>query len=177
MKLIKGAILFIIYLFNENIYYNKLNTNSLLCNNMFLNITPIKNNKTFHNYKTPFIKDNSLKSYTFLQKENNKYNIFIYVMNKLIIFLGHCLIIFIYIKNNQTKNKMIVFNNITKRIVYDSNIDECSICYVDYKFHSKIRKIIKCSHIYHEDCIKEWIIEYDNKTCPLCRCNVFTSAL
>jgi hypothetical protein len=107
MKLIKGAILFIIYflidssLLNEdyNLQNKIYNNKSVICNNIFLNITPIKNNiiencQCIYNYK--------------IKKQINVYNIFFNILNKVIIFLGNSLIIFICVKNNQMKNKMIV---------------------------------------------------------------------
>jgi hypothetical protein len=166
---IKGTILFIIYLFIDSSLLNKdynldnkmYNNKSVVCNNIFLNITPITNKNLLKNCNYIYKKDIII---------NNRFN---YILNKLLVFLGHIIIIFTYINNQKIQNKSLILNKITKKINFDNNFDECSICYTDYKFYTTIRKIIKCSHIYHEDCIKQWIIEYDNKTCPLCRCNVF----
>ena len=166
---IKGTILFIIYLFIDSSLFNKdynlqnkiYNNNSVICNNIFLNITPITHKNLLKNCNYIYKKDIMI------------HNRFIYILNKLFIFLGNIIIIFTYIKNQEMQNKFIILNKITKKINFDNDFNECSICFTNYKFHNKIRKIIKCSHIYHEDCIKEWIIEYNNKTCPLCRCNVF----
>ena len=190
MNLIKGVILFFVYLLVDNtlltkdtIYYNKIyNIKSKVCNNIYLNISPIINN-SYSNILSITNNSHSIKKYNYMVKDcqriwifkkelNIKY-LFIYIYNKLLIFLGNSMIIFLFIKHQENKNKMLLLNQITKRVNYDTNLDKCSICFIDYKFYSKIRKIIKCPHIYHEDCINKWIIEYNNKTCPLCRCNVY----
>ena len=45
----------------------------------------------------------------------------------------------------------------------------CTICYDDFKQGDKVTQL-KCNeaHIYHTDCIIEWISRGEN-TCPLCR--------
>jgi len=183
MNLIKSVILFFIYLFIDNtllnkdtIYYNKIykikSNISLIENNSYLNLLPFTNN-SYHLKKNNNIVKFYQCVYTYkIKKEINIKYLFIYIYNKLLIFLGHNLMIFLFIKNQEIKNETLILNQITKRVNYDINFDECSICYTNYKFYSRIRKIIKCPHIYHEDCIKKWIIEYNNKTCPLCRCTV-----
>ena len=192
MNLIKRVIIFFIYLLidynllnKDKIYYNKIyNIKSNVCNNIYLNISPIINNSYLNilpitNNSYDIKKHNNIMKncqciYTYkIKKTVHIIRLFIYIYDKLLIFLGNSLIILIFMKNQEIKNKMLILNKITKKVNYDINFDDCSICYIDYKFNSKIRKIIKCSHIYHEDCIKQWIIEYNNKTCPLCRCDVF----
>jgi len=180
MNLIKSVILFFVYLFIDNTLFNKdtIYNNKIyyiksnIYNNISQNLLPLTNN-SYHIENNNIIKYSQCV-YTYkIKKEINIKYLFIYIYNKLLIFLGNNLIIFLFIKNQEIKNKKIILNQITKRVNYDTNFDECSICYTNYKFYSRIRKIIKCPHIYHEDCIKKWIIEYSNKTCPLCRCNVF----
>ena len=52
----------------------------------------------------------------------------------------------------------------------DPKIDEkkCSICMTKFADDDDI-SILKCNHIFHEDCIKEWLKDYNYK-CPVCRC-------
>jgi hypothetical protein len=42
---------------------------------------------------------------------------------------------------------------------------ECAICFT--KIQAKMLYRLPCEHIFHEDCIKKWIIEQNS--CPLCR--------
>jgi hypothetical protein len=48
------------------------------------------------------------------------------------------------------------------------NNDNCSICFE--KLTDDILGVTKCNHIYHHNCIKQWLI--NNKTCPLCRTSI-----
>lgn len=34
--------------------------------------------------------------------------------------------------------------------------DKCSICFNNYKFGTKIKKL-KCKHFYHTKCISQWL--------------------
>ena len=167
----------LIYLFIDNnllnkniIFNNKINNIKInVCNNIHLNRSPIDNNLNLF-YTNNNTIENCQCIYTYkIKPEISLYKILIYTSNKIIIFFIINLIIFIFLKNQDIKKKNLIFNQITTRLNYDTNFDECSICYNPYKFNTKICKIIKCNHIYHEDCIKEWIIEYNNRTCPLCR--------
>jgi hypothetical protein len=49
----------------------------------------------------------------------------------------------------------------------DQLVNECSICLEPYKQGDDII-VLKCSHLFHETCIKTWITP-DNQTCPYCR--------
>jgi len=175
---------FLIYLFldnnllNKDIFYNNKIYNIKLdvCNNIHLNKSPIicNNFHTINTFNTLNKFNNTVENcqciYSYkIKQEISLYKILIYTGNKIIIFCGMNLIIFIFLKTQDIKNKNLIFNQITMKINYDFNLDKCSICYNIYKFNTKICKIRKCNHIYHEDCIKEWIIEYNNRTCPLCR--------
>ena len=59
--------------------------------------------------------------------------------------------------------------------INDPKIDEkkCSICMTKFADDDDI-SILKCNHIFHEDCIKEWLKEY-NYRCPVCRCETGTA--
>ena len=51
---------------------------------------------------------------------------------------------------------------------------ECSICLDGYKTGETIcwSKTNECDHIFHQDCIVEWMV--DNDVCPLCRTNIMS---
>ena len=44
---------------------------------------------------------------------------------------------------------------------------DCFVCIEPFEENDRIKKL-KCSHIYHEECIKKWLCEESNK-CPVCR--------
>jgi hypothetical protein len=54
--------------------------------------------------------------------------------------------------------------------------DECSICLDEYDAGQTIcvATTTSCDHIFHEDCIEEWLKDHDN--CPMCRVNLMNSA-
>lgn len=53
--------------------------------------------------------------------------------------------------------------------INDPKIDEkkCTICMTKFEDDDQI-SILKCNHIFHEECIKEWLKDYSYK-CPVCR--------
>lgn len=52
----------------------------------------------------------------------------------------------------------------------DEAPETCSICQEQLTPHSIIRKIERCNHIFHQECIEKWLSEH--ATCPLCMQNV-----
>lgn len=43
----------------------------------------------------------------------------------------------------------------------------CSICLCEFADHEIISKLPKCNHIFHRECIREWLLR--NHICPFCR--------
>jgi len=87
---------------------------------------------------------------------------FVLIYNSILLY--GCKKIKIRINNN--------INNLTIVVKYNNNLDVCSICYNDYTYFDDIRKLKNCTHIYHEKCIKTWIIDYNKLTCPMCKTNI-----
>jgi len=79
------------------------------------------------------------------------------------------LLIFLLWFGQFIKKSIIIFkiNNLTKEIKSD---DMCSICLDDYKEPSKVIQL-KCSHLFHYNCIYEWI--FNKNSCPVCRKIIF----
>jgi hypothetical protein len=49
----------------------------------------------------------------------------------------------------------------------------CCICFDDYESVKIIRKINRCGHIFHSDCIENWFSKGVNEPkCPLCNLNI-----
>ncbi|XP_050223454.1 RING-H2 finger protein ATL63-like [Mercurialis annua] len=44
---------------------------------------------------------------------------------------------------------------------------ECCICFEEFEIHGKEIKSLPCTHMFHEDCIVEWLKK--SHLCPLCR--------
>ena len=51
----------------------------------------------------------------------------------------------------------------------------CSVCINDLNFSDQNISVLKCGHIFHHDCLHEWI--QIRKTCPECRCQVGKNSL
>jgi len=63
------------------------------------------------------------------------------------------------------------FNQLEIIKVDNSNVDnECSICIDNFSEGQEVIKL-PCNHIFHLNCIKSHLTNYNNK-CPLCRGNV-----
>lgn len=45
---------------------------------------------------------------------------------------------------------------------------ECAVCLSVYEEGDEIRKLRKCNHTFHKDCVDTWL-QQDLATCPLCR--------
>lgn len=80
---------------------------------------------------------------------------------------------FIYkIENQQIiKNLFKDYYNHTSQINYISNkkitSSICSICLDQLKFDEK--RIFKCGHAFHKDCIDKWFSKTNSLKCPNCK--------
>ncbi|CDW81110.1 ring-h2 finger protein atl7-like [Stylonychia lemnae] len=49
----------------------------------------------------------------------------------------------------------------------------CVICFDDYTTKNVIRKVKRCGHLFHGNCLKSWISKHvDDPKCPLCNLNI-----
>ncbi|KAJ5814426.1 uncharacterized protein N7503_001176 [Penicillium pulvis] len=46
--------------------------------------------------------------------------------------------------------------------------ERCLICLSDYEVAEEVRELVKCKHVFHRDCIDQWLTTGRN-SCPLCR--------
>ncbi|KAE9990330.1 hypothetical protein EG327_001564 [Venturia inaequalis] len=46
--------------------------------------------------------------------------------------------------------------------------ERCLVCLSDFEEKEEARKLIRCGHLFHKDCIDQWLTEGRN-SCPLCR--------
>ncbi|CAD8100578.1 unnamed protein product [Paramecium sonneborni] len=79
--------------------------------------------------------------------------------------------------NYFTKNKKL-FDEYMPKLLYlqileipqflESEVQEtCSVCLLEYQ-KDAICRFTPCNHIFHSDCLEQWIMK--NENCPLCRC-------
>ncbi|XP_047329756.1 RING-H2 finger protein ATL8-like [Impatiens glandulifera] len=58
----------------------------------------------------------------------------------------------------------------TKGVSSDPDL-YCTVCLKDIVAGDRCRRLPKCGHCFHVDCIDTWINGYSS-TCPICRCEV-----
>tara|TARA_A100001015_G_C15020236_1_gene727596 strand:- start:769 stop:1338 length:570 start_codon:yes stop_codon:yes gene_type:complete len=75
--------------------------------------------------------------------------------------------------NNQLSNKFINKLNKKNKCPIKENNLECSICLEPIIENSKGNIYLQCNHIFHKDCVQEWVKSQininKNINCPLCR--------
>ena len=54
------------------------------------------------------------------------------------------------------------------------DFDSCSICIGDFEEGARIKAVQVCQHIFHEDCLDEWVHKSrsTNIVCPVCRSDI-----
>lgn len=53
-----------------------------------------------------------------------------------------------------------------------NNSSSCRICLENYEIKEQLKRIVKCKHEFHADCLDIWVGE--NWTCPLCRQDILS---
>ncbi|XP_076941439.1 RING-H2 finger protein ATL11-like [Bidens hawaiensis] len=54
-----------------------------------------------------------------------------------------------------------------KDIKIGQHVLECAVCLNEFHGHKALRLLPECSHVFHRDCIDEWLASH--VTCPVCR--------
>lgn len=57
--------------------------------------------------------------------------------------------------------------HLKEHLINSDSQEECSICLESYQERDKIVQLT-CNHIFHKDCIREWL-QIKQNNCPLCR--------
>ena len=60
----------------------------------------------------------------------------------------------------------------TQQLVAFSSCVSCSICINDFNTNEKVRILPRCGHIFHDECIRKWLVVQKSKFCPLCQAEV-----
>ncbi|KAL9176369.1 hypothetical protein ABFS82_02G174500 [Erythranthe guttata] len=66
--------------------------------------------------------------------------------------------------------ELVVLSESRRNMGNDFSNIACSICLEIYVDEDNLRKIAKCGHLFHADCIELWLRK--NGTCPVCRTSV-----
>lgn len=68
-------------------------------------------------------------------------------------------------KSELNKHKALTFEDVEEMVKADN--PKCSICQFEFAKEDKVRNL-ECNHIFHQDCVDKWLLEYNYK-CPMCR--------
>ncbi|KAH0261340.1 hypothetical protein KCU91_g14077, partial [Aureobasidium melanogenum] len=49
-----------------------------------------------------------------------------------------------------------------------SSEQRCLVCLCDFEHDEEVRRLVKCNHLFHKECIDQWLTKGRN-SCPLCR--------
>ena len=55
----------------------------------------------------------------------------------------------------------------------NNNFDCCSICLEEFQDNEIITVLPQCLHLFHTNCIGEWLLVRKSDTCPLCKTRIF----
>jgi len=140
-------------------------------------------NRAFQNslriYNAMYPNDEELNSRTFLRilnyqlSSNSLIDGFIdYTIERYMRELTERLINFInQISTSQnnpiSENQLNDLNIVTFNTIENPINTTCNICLEDFEEISQVIKL-KCNHIYHDNCIKHWLGNYNNN-CPVCK--------
>jgi hypothetical protein len=154
----------------QNIINKLYNTNHIICfnKNKIFKVTQIINF---------FCSEFEKKESGILDLMINILRIILNNIHDNISYILYISILFIsYLVLSDEYNRLYIIKHEKKLDEYSVQIeyvsDNCSICLNEYTTQDIIRKLNVCSHIYHENCIDEWIGKFNNDTCPMCRANV-----
>jgi len=64
------------------------------------------------------------------------------------------------------------FNHTGTQLVACASCTSCSICITNFEEGEEVLLLPQCGHIFHHACIREWLVEQDRETCPLCQRDV-----
>lgn len=63
--------------------------------------------------------------------------------------------------------------NLDTSVLIDPESNEmCPICVETFRENEMVRVLPRCQHLYHNDCIRAWLLERKSEFCPTCKVNV-----
>ncbi|CAD8061196.1 unnamed protein product [Paramecium sonneborni] len=57
---------------------------------------------------------------------------------------------------------------IKERKMDHRQFEACTVCLIEYDKDS-ICRVTPCVHVFHSDCLQQWMVEKKHETCPMCR--------
>ncbi|XP_015580511.1 E3 ubiquitin-protein ligase RHA2B [Ricinus communis] len=72
-----------------------------------------------------------------------------------------------YLQLIEEKNPTILYTDKLRQ----QSATECAVCLSEFSEGEYVRRLMKCKHTFHRDCLDKWLQQY-LATCPLCRTKV-----
>ena len=72
------------------------------------------------------------------------------------------------LSEKQIRTRSRSFDDKYENVKSSSSYGECPICLLDFNDNDLHCKRLKCNHLYHESCIKNWVVYKNKQTCPMC---------
>lgn len=69
------------------------------------------------------------------------------------------------LNTNVSEDKISSIPEVTYSTLYFGEIVQCMICMDEFKDNEKVKQI-KCGHIFHKECLVQWLL--NQKNCPIC---------
>jgi len=73
------------------------------------------------------------------------------------------------IKLGECEGKLVAVADDSDETVSLSAEERCLVCLSDFELEEEARRLVQCQHIFHRECIDQWLTTGRN-SCPLCRC-------
>ncbi|CAK75191.1 unnamed protein product (macronuclear) [Paramecium tetraurelia] len=65
---------------------------------------------------------------------------------------------------------------IKERRIDPKQFEACTVCLIEYD-EGAICRVTPCVHVFHADCLHQWMVEKKHETCPMCREDLNEQAL
>ncbi|CAD8133131.1 unnamed protein product [Paramecium octaurelia] len=65
---------------------------------------------------------------------------------------------------------------IKEKRIDPKQFEACTVCLIEYDSES-ICRVTPCVHVFHADCLHQWMVEKKHETCPMCREDLNEQAL
>ncbi|CAL5059325.1 unnamed protein product [Urochloa decumbens] len=70
----------------------------------------------------------------------------------------------------------VVAGDTTTLLVAPPSSERCVVCLCDVEDVETAAWLPACLHVFHRQCIDQWLHQHGHSTCPICRCDAFAAA-
>jgi len=117
----------------------------------------------YYNYN-----ENNQEYYNSREYHGNSQIIGIYLLMSILLFISILQGISSLIRCKDKFSEYSKYKELEELFIKKEQTEQCSICLEDYQENDKILKL-RCNHIFHKKCLKQWSHNKESTSCPLCR--------